>query len=119
MLHITGNKIHLTRGDTAFIKVDLKKHDGETYVPQEGDHIYFRLKKLATANNVLVEKEVSFDVVGNDTYLILELQENDTKDLDFSTYKYEIEVVTSEGYRFTAIENTAFEIGAELEVHSG
>ena len=123
MLKITKNKIYLTRGDTAFIEVALTDQDGNPYIPTETDTVYFRLKQTAMSKVVLLEKIVERNVIEEGTssvvQLLLELQEDDTKDFKFTTYKYEVEVVTENDYHFTAIENVDFEIGPELELHNG
>lgn len=111
MLKVTGNKIQLTRGDTMMLEVHLKDESGEDYTPIETDKIYFRLKKNGTAKEVIIEKEIPYDT------MILELEEADTENLKFTTYYYEVELVTEEDYHFTAIANTEFEITTELENH--
>lgn len=111
MLTISNNKINLTRGDTMILEVALKDESGEEYVPSAGDKIYFRLKKSVTAKDILIEKEIPYDT------RILQLNEEDTEDLKFGTYCYEIELVTEANYHFTVIANTEFEISQELEIH--
>ena len=111
MLIVADNKIQLTRGDTMMLDVVLKNSNGEVYTPLETDHIYFRLKKTASARNTLIEKEIPYDS------MVLELEEADTKNLGFGTYYYEVELVTAEDYHFTAIANCKFEITTELENH--
>ena len=113
MLKVTGNKIYLTRGDTAFLEISLTDENGDEYTPSESDKVMFRLKKTAMSKTVLIEKEIDTST------MILELEESDTKDLQFTTYVYEIEIVTGNEYHFTVIENTDFEIGPELELHNG
>lgn len=114
MLKIDGNAIYLTRGDTAFLEIALTDENGDPYIPSAEDTVTFRLKKSATSKVVLVEKTI------DTTTMVMELDENDTKDLKFDTYKYEIELTTADGnYHFTAIENEDFEIGPELELHDG
>lgn len=111
MLEIQGNNIHLTRGDTMFIQVVLKTESGAEYVPTENDKIYFRVKRNASAKEILIEKEIPYDT------MILQLDESDTKDFKFGSYYYEVEVVTPEDYHFTAIADAEFEITMELENH--
>lgn len=113
MFKITKDSVFLTRGDTALIEVELLNEDGEEYTPESGDHLYFRLKQSTTAKVILIEKEIDMDT------MVLELTEDDTKDLKFAVYKYEIELVTANNYHFTVIANADFEIGVELEIHNG
>ena len=111
MLEIQGNNIHLTRGDTMFLEVVLKTENGEKFTPTEEDKIYFRVKRNASAKEILIEKEIPYDT------MILQLNETDTKDFKFGSYYYEVEVVTKEDYHFTAIADAEFEITMELENH--
>ena len=51
--------------------------------------------------------------------LTLELTPNDTSWLDFTLYRYEIELVTVDGKHFTVVDNTPFFVGVELEEQNG
>lgn len=112
MLEVQGNNIHLTRGDTCFLEVQFTDEKGDAYTPIETDKVYFRVKRNSSAKEVLIEKEIPYDVK-----LILRLDEADTKNMKFGTYYYEVELVTVEGYHFTAIADAEFEITTELENH--
>ena len=112
MLKIAKDKIYLTRGDTAFIEISITDEHGDPYEYKEGDHVYFRLKQSSTAKVIIIEKEINLE-----TGQLL-IEPDDTKDLKFMVYRYEVELVTVEGYHFTVIEDSPFEIGPELEVHA-
>ena len=45
MLKVSRNKIKLTRGDTAYLKIELTDENGNTFEPAEGDKVYFRSTK--------------------------------------------------------------------------
>lgn len=111
MLKVSGNRIELTRGDTMMLEVTLLDESGQKYEPIESDKVIFRLKRNATAKDMFVVKEVPIDT------MILQLDAADTKNLKFGTYVYEIELVTSNDYHFTAIANEEFIISEELENH--
>lgn len=111
MLDVQGNNIHLTRGDTMFLEVHLNTEQGNEYIPVEEDKIYFRVKRNANSKDLLIQKEIPYDT------MLLQLNEADTKDLKFGTYYYEIELVTGDGYHFTAIADAEFELTTELENH--
>ena len=119
MLTITNkNEIHLTRGDTAFIKPipEIEKEDApgvyELYELQDGDVILFR---LAINSKTVFEKECDIDVENNKATLTLNPE--DTESLDARVYYYCFELVTFEGSHFTFIENARFDLGKELEKH--
>lgn len=114
MLYIDrdGN-ITLTRADTAFIDVtSFKNQVGETYQLFEGDKVYFRLK-----TNPILEKELTIDLLNNKAGL--HIIPDDTAGLPFTTFKYEMELVTSTGEHFTFIADRNFTVGKEVEEHNG
>lgn len=111
MLVVTANKIQLTRGDTMILEVSLKDESGNAYIPVETDNLYFRVKRNASAKEVLIEKSIPIDT------MILQLEEEDTDHLKFGSYVYEVELVTNENHHFTAIANKEFELTEELESH--
>lgn len=112
MLRIEDKTIYLTRGDTAFIKLTPKNKDGTDYEIQEGDKLIFRLKEKPDLTAVICEKEIDTSTC------ILTLNPKDTESCrNEKDYRYEAELVTSNGYHFTYIENEIFHIGTELEVH--
>lgn len=112
MLNIRGTTIHLTRADTAFIKITPKNKDGTDYIIQSGDRLVFRIKQNVNDMRVVCEKDI------DPTTCILTLNPEDTvfcrNDKD---YRWEAELVTASGYHFTFIEDAIFHIGVELEVH--
>lgn len=114
MLYIDRDvNITLTRADTAFIDViSFKNQKGETYQLFEGDKVYFRLK-----TNPILEKELTVDLVNNRANL--HIIPEDTAELQFTTYKYEMELVTSAGEHFTFIADKNFTVGKEVEEHNG
>lgn len=118
MLTINQNEIHLTRGDTAFIKPipEIEREDQpgkfDIYQFQEGDKVLFR---LAINSKTVFEKECAIDLENNKA--ILTLLPEDTENLEPRVYYYCFELVTVADYHFTFIENTRFTLGKELEKH--
>lgn len=103
-----SNTIRITRGDSLTINVTLTDDDGFPYEPVEGDVVLFTVKKSASAQDILIQKEI-------DTQdLVLDLVEADTENLAFGEYKYEIEVSTVENDHYTVIKNAPFIITEEL-----
>lgn len=102
------NTIYITRGDSLTVAIALTDENGYPYETQEGDIIYFRVKKSAYAADILIEKEVDLD-----TYEI-DFVESDTKDLAFGEYVYEVEIITITSDHYTVIKNSKFVITEEL-----
>lgn len=101
--------IHITKGDSGTLNVELKDSDGEVYEPQLGDRIIFRVAD--DTRTVIFAKEADIEEEGN---LVTFLPE-DTKDLQTRQYNYEVELVTEDGNHYTVIEYAIFEIGKEIE----
>lgn len=106
---IKGTDITLTRGDSLFLQLKLKK-DGEQYTPQEGSTVRFAMKtKYADPDDkVVLVKSVPIDT------MILELKPEDTKNLPMKkTYVYDIELTDSLGHKYTFLFGT-LTIGEEV-----
>ena len=98
MVKVDGRTIWMTRGDTLALQVNLTK-DGETYIPVEGDNMVFSVKskKMSYAKKAFVDDEPLLTVnIPYDTRLLI-LQDDDTKNLDFGDYFYEIAIIFSDG----------------------
>ena len=105
---INGTTISLTRGDTLKLNIILERGD-ETYVPDPEDTIRFALKKRIGDNEpLLILKGVPIDT------LILKLDPEDTKELDYGTYKYDLELTTADGEVVTFIGPADFIITEEV-----
>lgn len=107
----TNGDIIMTRGDTPSIKIGVNVKDEEDnlfpYEPIEGDTIVFAVKKSIHDTDRVLTK-----IIPNDTK-ILSFKEEDTKNLDFGTYVYEISL-NSGDYHCTFKENLKLKITAEL-----
>lgn len=113
---VKGREIQLTRGDTLQVLVTITK-DGEEYTPQDGDSVRFALKheKLnAKRTDYKDEEPLIIKDIPIDT-MILELEPEDTKDLDFGTYVYDIEITFEDGVVDTFI--PAARLNLTEEVH--
>ncbi len=116
MLEINGTKISLTRGDTLRALLSLFK-DGSEYTPEEGDTIRFALKHRDMNSgmtdfkdkNPLIVKEIPTDT------LEFVLDPEDTKNLQFGKYVYDIEITFANGDVDTFIPNATFEILPEVD----
>lgn len=113
-VNITTSTIHITRGDTGTLNIDLVDAEGNIYIPQPGDRLILR---IANSSNVIV---CTLDAI-IDTELgtnIFRFLPEDTKGLIPGKYYYEVELVTANDDHYTVIEYKVFEIGKEIE-HDG
>ena len=108
MLHIDDKTIKLTRGDTARLTVPIINlaNNGE-YTMESGDILYFTVKKTAKDTDFLFQKSVT----GSNS---IHIRPEDTADLSFGKYKYDVQLTTATGDVYTVIEPSTFEVMEEI-----
>lgn len=123
MLKVVGRKIYLTRGDTAYINVNVRLNNGDPYIFSEGDEVWFAMKRKTTDKEYLIapKKLTPYIVEGteNDEHpqygVYLSILPDETINLPFGTYVYDIELVNeAKDYVSTIIEPNAFVILEEV-----
>ncbi len=97
MFSVKDNNISLTRGDTLFLTVDLVDSDGDPYVPQDGDTIRLAMKRRMNSSDLVLLKDIPTDT------LTFEIKPEDTKELKYGTYHYDIELTDADGHVATVI----------------
>ena len=121
---ITDNKIEMTRGDTLRTRVipyvlifdeNDTVIDKQEYIPQEGDSIRFAVKHVTMRggkqykdSEPLILKDIPIST------LILQLNPADTKELDFDTYVYDVEITYADGTVYTFITTEDFVLTPEV-----
>lgn len=80
MYSVDNNKIYLTRGDNADFTLTL-----EGYEAQEGDVLTFTVKKNCQDKQALIQKTL-------DAELKFTIEHDDTKDLQFGDYWYDVQL---------------------------
>lgn len=85
----------MTRGDSAVIQVDLTDPQGQPYEMQEADTLTMTVRR-SVASDLLIQKVVT----GTNE---IRLEQQDTKELDFGRYVYDIQLDTADGDTFTVI----------------
>ena len=112
---IKKNSITLTRGDTLRVKVTIEK-DGIEYLPVLGDSVRFALKHPTktpdggeyTDKDPLILKSIPIDT------MILTLDPEDTKELLFGQYVYDLEITFEDGTVDTFITAAPFRLTEEV-----
>lgn len=118
MLKVIGKKIFITRGDTAYITVNVYAPDGSEYVLQEGDKLWFAVKRKTTDKDYLISpKELSIGInpsTGKQE-AVLSIFPQETKNLDFGSFVYDVSLVnTAKNFVNTIIEPSSFTITEEV-----
>lgn len=106
---VKNNIITLTRGDTFKAHLTISNPDGTEYTPVEGDVVRFALKENIEDEQCLIVKNIPIDTMT----LILEPQ--DTKDLEFGSYVYDVQLTKANGEVDTFITASKFRITVEVD----
>lgn len=113
---ISGTSITLTRGDTLKVLISISKN-GQPYTPVQGDAIRFALKHKTMNNKQTAYKDTQPLIIKNIPIntMILQLEPNDTKELDFDTYVYDIQITFSDGTVDTFITEAILKLTPEVD----
>lgn len=110
MLKISNNDVSLTRGDTARLTVPTYvtiNDEKQPYTVKEDDVLTLTVKKDYADEVPLIEKKIT----GSNMFHI---KPEDTKELDFGTYKYDVQLTTADGDNYTVIDDKKFNITKEV-----
>ena len=99
------NKISLTKGDNASIKVKVYDSNGVEREVFEDDVITLTVKKTADSTAILTKTADKG---------VINLVPADTKSLASGTYVYDIQLTTFGGNIYTIVPISYFEIGQEV-----
>lgn len=104
-----NNKIKLTIGDTATMLVQIFDLDNKEYEIQEDDEITLTVKKTATSKDIALTKTAD-----KDHYIII--NSSDTSELETGLYVYDVQLKTKEGFTYTIIPTSFFQLTSEVSV---
>lgn len=107
MVEIKGTTIKMTRGDTLSLTITIM-NGAEPYEVQAGDVIRFALKKTYQDAEPLIEKTIDNETLG------LQLEPEDTKELPFGSYVYDIEITMEDGTVDTFIAEANLTLAKEV-----
>ena len=89
---VSGKKITMTRGDSAYIHVTANYKDSEeAYTPVEGDSVAFTVKRFPKDTTIMLTKEVPTDS------MVLHLLPEDTKSLQYGEYVFDVQLTYANG----------------------
>ena len=117
MYKISGTTISLTRGDTLKVLLTFTTQNKNPYIPVAADRIRFALKSAKmnvnktefTDKNPLILKDIPYNTME------LKLDPEDTKNLPFGNYKYDLQITFANNEVDTFISNADFIITPEVE----
>lgn len=108
---IREKNIHMVRGDTEALQVKLQKEDGTPYFLEDGDIIYFTVKSSPRTEEKLLQKVITEFVDGA---ALITIEPEDTKELNFRKYKYDIQWTRADGIVKTIVPVSDFVIEEEI-----
>ena len=109
-----GRDISLTRGDTLRLKIGIIK-DEEEYTPEDGDVVEFALKRDKMNGDKSEFRDTAplvHKVIPNES-MILAIESEDTKNLGFGRYVYDVAITFASGDVSTFIEDAPFDLTRE------
>lgn len=106
---VKKNTIFLTRGDTFKAHLTINNPDGTEYTPQEGDTVRFALKENIEDQECLILRDIPTDT------MLLVLNPEDTKNLEFGSYVYDIQLTKANGDVDTFITASKLKLTAEVD----
>ena len=107
MYTVTGTTITMTRGDSVRIDLRIKNADGTDYTPDANDKIRFTVKKNYDGEN-LIHKFIRPDD------LALYIEPEDTENLPYGYYVYDVELTDTDGIVDTIIRKARLNISEEV-----
>lgn len=84
--------IEFIRGDTQFFKFQIKDGEGKQIKLTDVDKLYFTVKQNANSEEILIQKKYPENIQYSDGYFYFVLNSEDTSDLAYGTYNYDIEL---------------------------
>ena len=110
-MKIQGTNISMTRGDSEAIKVTVKDTLGNIVPLVTGDTIYFTVRDHMMSTTKIIEKIITeFD----DGQALITIDPQDTNDLRFASYVYDIQLTKENGNVKTIITPSNFTITGEV-----
>ena len=87
------------RGDTKpLLKFKLKDKEGNDIELSDTDKLYFTVKKDAYSTDIVIQKTRGNGITKTDDgYIHVRLESDDTAELDYGTYGYDITIKTTSG----------------------
>ena len=110
-MKIQGTNISMTRGDSEAIKVTVKDISGNIIPLVSGDTIYFTVRENLLNPTKIIERIITeFD----DGEALININPQDTKNLRFTSYVYDIQLTKENGTVKTIIPPSQLTITGEV-----
>lgn len=111
MLKLSGTKISLTKGDSAYITINICKEDGSPYILQEGDEVSIQVRHKPNGGELLFNGVIT-DV--SEDKFVWYIRPEDTNDAEIKVYYWDAQIKTIEGDVYTFIPMTTLRLTDEV-----
>jgi len=108
---VNGNNISMTRGDSETITISCTNTDSQAIPFVEGDTVYLTMKKSVGNMEKILQKIITVFINGR---AIIELNPEDTKNLEVRSYVYDIQLTRASGSVTTLVKPSKFIIEGEV-----
>lgn len=99
-------EIYLTRGDTLPIKILITDQNKDPYELQEGDILYFTVKKSISTSEIVFQKRLQTNKFN--------IEHDDTAGIAYGKYVYDVQLTLADGTVWTIIKPNLFEVTGEV-----
>ena len=110
-MEIQGTNISMIRGDSEAIKVSCEDAQGVNVPLEDGDTLYFTVKKSTNTEEKILQKIVT---EFTDGVALITIFPKDTRELKIGNYYYDIQLNRANGQVKTIIPPSRFIINAEV-----
>ena len=110
-MKVNGKKLKMVRGDSEAITVKLTNAAGELMPLVPGDTVYFTVKDSAYTEVKLLQVVVTEFEEG---VALITIRPEDTKQLPFREYVYDVQVTFENGAAKTVIPKSSFVVAEEV-----
>lgn len=115
MLEISGNNISLTRGDSAYITISVKRQNGEPYELRSGDIIQCQVRTSVNTGRVLIDASTeNGKIVIAEGSIVWRISADETKQMSVGKYHYDVQLKNNQEDVYTFIPDSIFNITNEV-----
>lgn len=106
---VSGTTITLTRGDTFSANISITDSDGNPYIPVAGDSVRFAMKAKIEDTSPLLKVNIPIDT------MVLTIRPEETKNLGFGKYIYDLQLTKANGDVDTFITMSTLKLTEEVD----
>lgn len=110
--------MEFVRGDSFPFKIKVTKNDGSILKKEEVDTIFVTCRQLPYKEMpILFQKNIDDVTIDEESYLHIMFDPENTEQLDYGKYYFDIEITLKNGYRKTKLD--VFTITQETTIYNG